>query len=333
MKGKLVVSLLILSLTTLLLALLSPEPAETIVRFFTGPFRNIYAFGSFLSAALLLVIAGTGISICFRGGQFNLGGEGQVYSGAAASLTAALLLPLMPGFIAKPLLIAAAMITGFLIAALSGWLRHRFSIHELISSYLTSGALVFFCDFLISGPLRDEESFLIATQRIPGAYTLAQMLPPSPLHSGIFIAAAVAAAAHIFLHRSVWGYRLRMFGEQSTFARFGGISPRTYRIMPIGISGALYGLAGAVALLGIHHRGIQGFTAGLGWNGIAVALIAGTSPVMTLYAALLVAYIEIGISSAMAGAAVTYDLGLIVRGAILIVVTLKVLKRKQEELL
>ncbi len=333
MKSKGLAVLLILLFTTVLLAVLSPEPGRTLASFYSGPFRNTYAFGSFLSSALLLMIAGTGAALAFKGGQFNLGGEGQVYSGASAALAAALLLPVLPGGLAKPLLLAAAMTAGFFIAALSGWLRHRFSIHELISSYLVSSGLVYFCDFLISGPLRDEESFLIATQRIPGQYTLARILPPSPLHSGIFIALGTVLFSHIWLYRSVYGYQLRIFGQNPSFARFGGISTRTFHILPIGISGALYGLAGGIALLGVHHRGIQGFTAGLGWNGIAVALIAGLSPGMTIYAALLIAYIEIGISSAMAGASVTYDLGLIIQGVIMVIVTLKVFSmRKKEEL-
>ena len=334
MKQKLLITLMIFLFTSLLLVILSPEPVNSLIEFYRGPFSTRYSFGSFLSIASLLVIAGTGVSISFRGGQFNLGGEGQVYSGAVAALITALMLPALPGFLGKPLLLLISLLAGAAIAASSGWLRYHFSIHELISSYLISSGLVYFCDYLITGPLRDHESFLLATPRIPEAYHLMRILPPSPLHTGALIALAVVFITALWLARGVSGYRLRIFGENPSFARFGGIRERTYRILPITISGALYGLAGGIALLGVQHRGIQGFTAGIGWNGIAVALIAGLSPGMTIYAALLMAYIQIGIAAAMAGASVTYDLGLIVQGMIMLTVTLRIFgSRKREELL
>ncbi len=334
MKAKAAVSASILLVTTLLLILLSPEPAASVRGFFSGPFRNLYSFGSFLASASLLTIAGTGAALAFRGGAFNLGGEGQVYCGAVSALSAGLLLPALPGNLGTPLLLLAAAAAGFFIALFSGWLKYRFSIHELISTYLISSTLVYICDYLISGPLRDEESFLIATPRLPEVYTLQQILPPSPLHTGVFIALTTALAAHLWLNRSVRGYRLRIYGENPACIRFAGIREKTYALLPIALSGGLYGLAGGVALLGIHFRGIQGFTAGLGWNGIAVALIAGLSPAAAAAAAVLIAFIEIGISAAMAGASVTYDLGLMIRGIILIMVTMKVFtSNRKEELL
>jgi len=326
MKNKLAVTALILCITTLLLAILSPEPFAAIRSFYSGPFRNLYVFGKYLSSALLIMIAGVGIVLSFRGGQMNLGGEGQVYSGAVAALAVGLFFPELPRGIGIPLLLLTAAAVGFLIASVSGWLKYRLSLHELISSFLISGALVYLCDYFISGPMRDETSYLITTPRIPETYHLSQILPPSPLHSGLFIALAAVVFFRFWLARSLSGYRLRMFGENPSFARFGGISSRNYHILPIGLSGALYGLVGGIALLGVHYRAIQGFTSGLGWNGIAAALIAGLHPSLTIYAALLIAFIETGISSAMAGAAATYDLGRIIQGAIMMLVTLKLFR-------
>ena len=48
------------------------------------------------------------------------------------------------------------------------------------------------------------------------------------------------------------------------------------------ISGALAGLAGAVDVLGVHYRLIEGFSTGFGFTAVSIALIGGLSPLGVL---------------------------------------------------
>jgi len=321
----------ILAAVLLLLFLFDPQsPADIYRSFFRGPFASSYSIGSLLSKASLLMIAGTGAAVAFRGGQFNLGGEGQTYGGAAAAAVLALYLPRIPGIIGIPVILTAAVLLGAAAAAVSAFLKIKWNIHELISSFLLSGGLVHIFDYLIAGPLRDSDSFLIAAPLIPDIYHFSELSPSFPITMTLPAGLLTAGAAHVWLFRSIPGYRLRIFGANPSCARYGGISSIRQTVYALSVSGGLYGLTGALAVLGIHHQAIQGLTSGLGWDGITVALAAGISPAYTVLTSLLIAFIDSGIEASMAGSSVTYDLGLIIKGTILLLVTLQFSRRRIE---
>jgi ABC-type uncharacterized transport system permease subunit len=91
------------------------------------------------------------------------------------------------------------------------------------------------------------------------------------------------------------------------------------------LSGALHGLAGAFSVLGTNGAAIKGFSAGMGWNGIAVALIARNNPLGVIPAALLFAWIEAGAKAAMLHGDVTFEIAAIAQSCIFFLVTAQVL--------
>jgi len=68
--------------------LAAPDPLSAIKAFFLGPWRTAWAAGNTLEQAALLLTAAAGAALGFRGGVFNLGGEGQVYLGGLAAAAA-----------------------------------------------------------------------------------------------------------------------------------------------------------------------------------------------------------------------------------------------------
>ncbi|MCF7934066.1 MAG: ABC transporter permease [Spirochaetia bacterium] len=307
----------------LLLTILSPDPAGTIGSLIRGPFANTYTFGNMLATMSILIICGAGMTISFQAGLFNLGGEGQIYSAGLAGAVIGLLLPVQTGIIGTLLIMIIGTAVGALIAGVSGYLLYRFRIHELISSFLLSGALVYFVDFLISNPLRDTDGFLQSTRQIPQAFRLPSILPPSNLTSALFFAVITAASLAFWLYRMRGGYELRVFGTNPSFAEFGAIPHKRYTILPMLITGACYGLAGTLMVLSTQYAAIMGFTAGYGWNGIAVALIAGNNPILVIPAAFLLAWLETGIRTAMSGSSLSFDMSNVIRGIILLSITLR----------
>ena len=317
--------LILLTLVTsfTLLLIVSPEPGKAFITFLTGPFSNLYTAGNTLAIAAILIISGCGISISFTAGLFNLGGEGQIYTSALAGTLTALSLPAGAGIPGMLLVIGVSMATGALIAGVSGVLKHRFHIHELISSFLLSGAQLSLVDYLISGPLRDTDSFLQTTRQIDASMHMTSILPPSNLTATIFIACLTAAALWLWLYHMPGGYELRVIGTNREFAAFGGISRGTYTIVPLLVNGACFGLAGALMVLSTQHASIIGFTSGYGWNGIVIALIAGNNPLLTIPSALLLAWMETGTRAAMAGSSMSFEISEVIRGIILLFITLK----------
>jgi len=304
----------------------STQPLHTLASFFSGSFRGTYYFGNFLNSSAILAIAGTGMALAFRGGVFNLGGEGQVYSSAlAATLLLLQFAPTgLPGPLGILLSLALAAVVGGSIASVSGYLKMRWRTDELISSFLLSSSLVYVIDYLITGPLRDSSSFLLSSPEIAERFRLTPLLPPSHLNISLPVAILLAVISFRFLFHSSAGYELRLCGLNGEFARYGGISVHRYDIVPMALSGAYYGLAGGLYVIGTQYAAVQGFTSGIGWDGIAVALVARNHPLFTLPAAMLFAFIETGARNATVMADFSSELGSIVRATVLFLITIRI---------
>ena len=301
--------------------LLSREPLSAIYSFFIGPFTNGYALGNMLNTAIPLVFTGLGISLAFKSSVYNLGGEGQVYAGGLAATAVCLALPASNGYLGGLLALAASVVVSGILGGLSGFFRMRWNADEMISSFLISAAVILVVDYCITGPLADPSNNLLSTYTIAPQYQLLRIFPPSKLNGSAFIALAAAGMGWLFLNKSQAGYEMRMCGLNREFARYGGINVSTYLVLPMILSGGLHGLAGGLSILGTYGASIKGFSSGLGWNGIAVSLIARNNPLGVLPAALLFAYLDAGARAATLGSDITYEIVAVIQSVIFYLVT------------
>jgi simple sugar transport system permease protein len=314
------------ALTTLIIIASSSDPGAALRAFFIGPWQSAWFLGNTLDGVALLLTASLGIALAFRGGCFNLGGEGQIYLGGLAASVVLLAGGGMAtnGGQASPVLFAlavlAALFTGGLIGALSGFLRKRFGANEMITSFLISAALSPVADYLIAGPLRNPAGNLMATARFAG--TLKRILPPSNLSVSFIFALILVGMGHIFLYRTVWGYRYKVSGSAPDFARYGGIDPDRRLIPAMGVSGALSGLTGFFAVAGTYGLCHLGFSGGLGWNAIAVALIARNRPLALIPAALVLGYLKAGSDSALLSRGLSFETTAFIQAVALILATI-----------
>jgi simple sugar transport system permease protein len=299
---------------------LSRNPRRTLWYFFLGPFGNLYAFGNMLNSAIPLIFGGLGVSVAMKANSFNLGGEGQIYAGAfAATLSALALRPL--GFAGALAGLAAGAAAAGLAAAFSGFCRARWNTSELITSFLVSNALILVVDYLVTGPFLDPAGNLLSTRKLDGSFRLPLILPPSNLSASLFIALAASLLTGIFLSRTRLGYEIRMTGSNELFARYGGVNTGRVTILAMFISGAFYGLGGGLAVYGTYYGTVKGFSSGMGWNGLAVALIARLNPALVVPAAFFFAWIGAGARIAMQNSDITVEIALVVQGAVFFLVT------------
>lgn len=307
----------------ILIYILSKEPGKTIYYFFIGPFTNRYYFGNMVNAAIPLIFTGLGISLAFKSSVFNLGGEGQVYSGALIATIVCLALPNTNGYFGAFLALVSAMLVGALLAGLSGLFKMKWDTNELISSFLISNAVILIVNYFITGPLDDPNSYLLTTSTIPSQYHFLKILPPSNLNIGIILAILTVFFTYFLMYHSHWGYEMKMCGLNREFSRYGGINVSNYFVLPMFLSGALHGFAGGVSILGTYHTCIKEFSFGMGWNGIAVALIARNNPIGVLPAAIFFAYLNAGAKTAMLHSDVTFEIAAIIQSAVFYLVTAK----------
>ena len=315
--------------------LFSKTPFDAVRYFFTGPFLNRYFLGNMINYSVPLVFTGLGISIAFKASLFNLGGEGQIYAGAVTAVAVCLAFPEMNGFAGITAALVAGGITAGLLAIISGFLKVKWNVDSMISSFLLSGAVLHVVDYLITGPLDDPSSSLLATSPINSQYFLSFLMLPSKLNTGLFLGLLFSAGTAFLVYTTLWGYEMRISGYSRSFAGYGGINVSRYVTTPFFISGFLHGLGGGVAVLGTYHMAIKGFTAGAGWGGIAVALLADNNPLLVVPAALFLAYLKAGANTAMQYTDVTMEIAVVAQAVVYFLVTSEIMytifRRKRKE--
>ena len=324
-SGIIVITLIALLVLVLLAFILSKTPGRTLYFFFAGPFLNTFSFGNMINNAIPLILGGLGVSIAMQTGNLNLGGEGQIYSGAlVATITATALAPL--GYIGALLAVFAGAFFSGTLAAVSGFCKAWWNTNELITSFLLSHAVILIVNYLVNGPFLDTETNLQATGRIPAEFAFRRILLPSNLSTALFVALFAVIVTHIFLRNMKLGYEFRMAGANETFARYGGINTKRNTILAMFLSGSFYGLAGSMMIFGTFHRTIREFSSGLGWDGLATALVAGFYPVAVIPSGLFFAWISSGARIAMQNSDITFEVAYVVQAVILFLATSMVLR-------
>ena len=310
-----------LSSLVLIMTAVSSKAPETLYYFFNSPFSNSLFLGNMLNHAALLSISAFGISLVFKAGMFNLGGEGQIYAGVftatAAAVTFTGLSPLSGILIA----IAAGSAAGALMGGVSGLLKMKWDTNDLISSFLLSAAVIHVVNYLITGPMSDPSSYLITTREIPLRYRLSQLLPPSRLNISIAAAIILALAFHIYLYRTASGVKLRTSGKNRLFAIYSGVRTGYYLFFSFLASGFLNGLTGSFAALGTYYMCAHNCTGGLGWSAIAVSLIAKNHPLLIIPSAFFIAFLESGLSGIALYTGFPFELGPILQAFVFFFIT------------
>ena len=295
----LIATLLALGVGALVLLALGKNPIEAYGALLDGAFgsdRNLFRT---LTRATPLLLVAIGICIAFRGGMINIGAEGQLFVGAISATAFALAFgQTLPGWLLTILTLLAGMLGGALWGTVPGILKARFDVNEILSTVMMNEIAVQLLLFLLSGPLIDPAQVQAGTRipqsaQLPEASWLGRLAPPSQIHTGIFIAIAMAVIVYVLLWRTTLGYRIRAVGQNRDASRYAGISVPRYLALSLILSGALAGLAGAVEVTGVTHRMVEGFAVGYGFSGIVVALFGrlhplGAIPSAILFGALLV---------------------------------------------
>lgn len=275
------------------------------------------AFGSPAALADTLVfmtprlLVALGAMVALRCGFFNLGGEGQLQLGAIGAVLPAVLLPPSLGPLLLPLSVLSAALFGALFGLIPAVLKLWRGADEIISTLMLNFVGIYLCKYLVQGPLQPAGSDFNMSARIADGAALPVLAQGTRLHGGVVLALVMTVAVWALLYRTVFGLRLRAAGLSPRAARLQGCSIGRLVLSAMAISGALGGLAGAVEVLGVQYRLIDGFSAHLGFDGLAIALLGGLEPVGVLLVALYFGAINSGIMGLQAHLSVPAALAMV----------------------
>jgi len=316
-----------------ILLALKVDPFKSYGALLDGIFGSVFGLTQTLVQATPLLLVALGVVIAFRGGVLNIGGEGQITVGALAATAIALALPHLPALILIPLCILAGALAGAAWGGIPGILKARLGVNEILSTIMMNQIAVQLNLYLLTGPMLDPSEIAAGTSiaqsaLLPRNAWLPRLVPQTLLSAGAILALVLAVLVYVFMWRTTIGYRIRAVGQNALASRYAGINVRLYQALALILGGAFAGIAGAVQVMGVQRRMMDGLSGGYGFSGIVVALFGqlhplGAIPASILFGGLLVGAGQMQRTMQVPSAIVNVILGMIV----IFVVSSKILAR------
>jgi len=302
--------------------------------------QPLKAYGALISGSLLsydaivttlvftspLVFGGLAVALGFKAGLFNIGVLGQLLMGVLASVAVGVALADQPVWIGAPLAFTAGTLAGALMGWIPGYLKAATGAHEVVTTIMLNYIGADILAAMVAGPLRVPRAQAPITYDV-GHSALPIFLPKTG-HVGLIIAVVAVIVVWWLLYRTTLGFEIRTAGINPEAARYAGMRPRRIIPLTMAMSGGLAGMAGAGELLGVVHKTQTSYATNVGFDAIAVALLARSNPLAIIPAALLFGAMRAGAGPMQVVAKTPRELVDVLQGVILIVlVALPVIAR------
>lgn len=302
------------AVAALVLSFTGYNPVEVYKVLFNGMFSKPRYMVNIVIKAAPIILTGVSVAFALKVGLFNIGVEGQYIMGTIAAAIVGLVFN-FPPIIQFPLVILAGTVAGGLYGALAGYLKAKRGIHEVITGIMFNWIAFYLGNYVVSLPIFREpgttttyiinkggldpifnwkmsEAGQIVLQNNP---FLKDLLGRTSANIGIIIAILVAIIIAFVLKRTTKGYELRAVGLNKYASEAAGINVEKNTIQTLLIAGAIAGLAGALSITGVYQRLYELMALeNYGFNGLSVALMAGASPIGSIFAGLLFAGLTYG---------------------------------------
>ncbi|HEY5901947.1 MAG TPA: ABC transporter permease [Anaerolineales bacterium] len=283
-------------------------------------YKAIYPISESLVASTPYILAGLAVAIGFRAGLFNIGAEGQLMMGSLAAAFVGYSLKGWPAYIHLPLALLGGSLAGAVWAAIPGYLRARFGAHEVVNTIMMNWIAFRLSDWLLFGPMR-ASSVRPVTPNVETSAELPHFFPdPLRFNWGFILALAMAVLVYWFLFKTTRGFEVRSVGANSDAAKYAGMSVERNIVLVMALSGALAGLAGTVQVLGVDHWVGVGFSAGYGFDSIALALLGDSHPLGVVLASLLFGLLRSGATNMQSVSRIPIAIISVIQGMVIIFV-------------
>jgi len=272
---------------SLLIWFVGKSPLDVYGLLLGSTWGSSYGFGQVLFKATPLILTGLSVAVAFKVGLFNIGAEGQLAAGSfVTALCGAAVPAALPGPIAVALCLLAGMLAGAGLAGLAGVLKTRYGAHEVINTIMLN--FIVSAVILWAGNTHFFVKYTTHTATISDNAMLRHLgFTGSEANTSLLLAIGMAVAVAYFFKRTRRGFEWRAVGFNPRAAQNGGVQLAGVIIGAMAVSGALAGAVGANYVLGYKGYYERGIGSGVGFLGIAVALLGRNHPAGIVAAALL----------------------------------------------
>jgi len=254
---------------------------------------SFYGLSETLVKATPLIIAGLAVSVAFRMQIWNIGAEGQLLMGAIGAAWVALYSGI-EGYLILPVMFVTAALFGGLWAGVAGVLKAKLRVNEIIVTLLMNYIAISVVSFLVYGPWKDPKGFNFPISQKFSEFARLGSLFDTRLHYGFILALVLVVLMYILMEKTIWGYEIRVIGNNPNAAKYAGIKIDKNIIGVLFLSGALAGVAGFSEVAGIQFRMQEGISSGYGYTAIIVAWLAGRSAIGVLIVSIIMSIILVG---------------------------------------
>jgi simple sugar transport system permease protein len=297
---------------------------STILKF---AFQDANGFGYVLQIATPLIFSALAVAVCFKGGLFNIGVEGQYLVGMLTASWAALNLHFLPGPLLMWGALLFAMLGGMAWGMIPAILKVKTGAHEVVTTIMLNGIAVNLLGWALNGPLKYRQEGGQVAARTPNFPTNA-LVPDlghvfgvrESVHLSWLLPIGLVAAVVVWfvIRRMRLGYESRVVGSTPGAARAGGISVGSVQIKLFALSGALAGLIGMQQLLADKGYLPVNFVSQLGFTGIAVAFLGQNNPGGIVFSSLLWGILSRGESALQLETNVPREFVIILQGILIL---------------
>ena len=286
----------------IIMAALGANPFDAVKYLFQGAFGSKANIGTTLTKATPLMFTSLCACFAYKCGVFNLGGEGQFLMGSIAAFVTAYFSG-VTGFAGVLLALLAGTLAGGIWGMIPGLLKIGRGQNEMIISIMLNYVATLFMGVLYTSWIRDAS--VPQTPAVDDLVKLPRVITGMRFTWGFVIAVVVGLVLYYVLFWTSGGFKLRAVGYNMTASRFI-------------ISGAIAGLGGGAELLGTQFRLINGFGAGYGFDGVAMALIGQLHPIATMVVALFFAVLRVGSTTMQAATGVPTSVSDIIQALVIV---------------
>jgi ABC-type uncharacterized transport system permease subunit len=322
-----VLAIIVAFVVTSLILIVARDPFGAVwSQLFKAPLpRQIVAI---VNAATVYYLSAIAVAIGFRMNLFNIGVDGQ-YRVAAFAAAVFAGQGWLPGWLNVLAALVVAMLAGGIWAGIAGLLKVGRGVSEVISTIMLNAIATFLVSFLLGKTAqRVQGSNAVNTKpvpeesRVPGISLDGLIATPNKVYGLVVLAVLVGFLYWFILNKTRFGFDLRATGRSETAAVASGVKVKRMVLLSLVISGAAAGLVGMPLLFGQDFTYGDTFQAGLGFAGIAIALLGRNNPIGIGFAALLWAYLDAQGNGLQINAGVSDRLVLVIQGVIVLSVVI-----------
>lgn len=280
--------------------------------------KAIYPFTESLVTATPYIFAGLSVALGFRCGLFNIGAEGQFFIGALCSAFVGYSITGLPAYIHLPLALLGGAAGGAVWGMIPGYLKARFGAHEVVNTIMMNWIAFRLSDWLLNGPMKASGFRPVTPNVQPTAELPRFFADPLRFNWGFVLALVMAYVVYWLLFKTTIGFEIRSVGANPDASKYAGMNIIKNFVLVMALAGGLAGLAGSSQVLGVDHWVGQGFSAGYGFDAIALALLGKSHPFGVVLAALLFGFLRSGATDMQSMAGIPIDIISIIQGLVII---------------